>query len=438
MRTPFILAAALAAGMAAARSVHLDSVVCNPGTRVTVPATLDEAQGLAVATLTVNYDPLVLDFVEAREGTLADAFSFDFSVAEETGSVTVVAVAPADIAESRGGTVAEFVFDVRPGSETLHSPLALADVRLEEETLTRDLAHDEAIAPTGGLVRPLAEGGDCLVRLGDQPVVVAAGTRLNRIALADGDALQATSGGAPVTVSEALEASAPIRVAPPPGGWLPGRYALLRQPVGAAVPTFRIAEDAALAHSALSRTVDGAGAETYALEVSDGAPLAQAGDTIYTTVDAIPDGAIVTVLPGSPLLEGASLRTVTAAGDGVSGAEAQEVARLLDGRFIAAKTADGPTTLTYAYDLGVAGVTMRDGTLCVAVGLREGGQEPTVSRTLIGREAVVVIGSREYTHSDPVFVSDPARGMALCVVEVPLADLPADAIELRVAIRDGE
>ena len=199
-----------------------------------------------------------------------------------------------------------------------------------------------------------------------------------------------------------------------------------------------VAEADALAHSALSRTVDGAGAEIYALEVSDGTPLAQAGDTIYTTVDAIPDGAIVTVLSGSPLLEGASLRTVTAAGNGVSGAEAQEVARLLDGRFIAAKTADGPTTLTYAYDLGVAGVTMRDGTLCVAVGLREGGQEPTVSRTLIGREAVVVTGSREYTHPDPVFVSDPACGMAFCGVKVPLADLPADAIELRVAIRDRE
>lgn len=68
-----------------------------------------------------------------------------------------------------------------------------------------------------------------------------------------------------------------------------------------------------------------------------------------------------------------------------------------------------------------------------------GGQELTVSRTFIGREAVVVIGSREYTHPDTVFVSDdPACGMALCVVEVPLADLPADAIELRVAIRDRE
>lgn len=438
MRAPFILAAALAAGMAAARGVRLESVVCNPGTRVTVPATLDEARGLAVVTLTVNYDPLVLDFVEAREGTLADAFSFDFSVAEETGSVTVVAVAPADIAESRGGTVAEFVFDVRPGSEALHSPLALADVRLEEETLTRDLTHDEAIAPTGGLVRPLAEGGDCLTRLGDQPVVVAAGTTLRRLALADGDALQATAGGDPVTLSEAVEAPAPIRVAPPPGGWLPGRYALLRQPAGTGAPDFRIAEDAALAHSALSRTVDGAGFETYALEVSDGTPLAQAGDTVYTTVDAIPDGAVVTVLPGSPLLEGASLRTVTAAGRGVAGAEAQVVARLLGGRFVAAKTADGPTKLTYAYDLGVAGVTMRDGTLRVTVGLREDGQAPTESRTLTGREAVVAFGTREVALADPVFVPDRARGMALCVVEVPLDALPVGATALRVSIRDKE
>ena len=136
MRLALTLAAALAATLATARTVRLESVVCNPGARVAVPVTLDEAQGLAVVTLTVAYDPLVLAFAEARPGTLADAFSFDFSVAEETGAVTVVAVAPDDIAERRGGTVAELVFDVRPGSDTLHSALALADVRLEEETMS--------------------------------------------------------------------------------------------------------------------------------------------------------------------------------------------------------------------------------------------------------------------------------------------------------------
>ena len=282
MRAPFILAAALAAGMAAARSVRLDSVVCNPGMRVTVPATLDEAQGLAVVTLTVNYDPLVLDFVEAREGTLADAFSFDFSVAEETGSVTVVAVAPADIAESRGGTVAEFVFDVRPGSEALHSPLALADVRLEEETLTRDLAHDEAIAPTGGLVRPLAEGGDCLTRLGDQPVVVAAGTTLRRLALADGDALQATAGGDPVTV-EAVEAAAPIHVAPPSGGWATARYELLRCPTPGLTLTLDTA-DAPDAYT-LTEITSADGMTTYVLEATVWATIRVSAETQLSSAD---------------------------------------------------------------------------------------------------------------------------------------------------------
>lgn len=283
MRAPFILAAALAAGMAAARSVHLDSVICNPGTRVTVPATLDEAQGLAVVTLTVNYDPLVLDFVEAREGTLADAFSFDFSVAEETGSVTVVAVAPADIAESRGGTVAEFVFDVRPGSETLHSPLALADVRLEEETLTRDFTRDEAIAPTGGLVRPLAEGGDCLTRLGDQPVVVAAGTTLRRLALADGDALQATAGGDPVTVEAVVEATAPIRVAPPSGGWATARYELLRCPT----PGLTLTLDSADAPDAytLTEITSADGMTTYVLEATVWATIPVSAETPLSSAD---------------------------------------------------------------------------------------------------------------------------------------------------------
>lgn len=282
MRAPFILAAALAAGMAAARGVRLDSVVCNPGTRVAIPATLDEAQGLAVVTLTVNYDPLVLDFVEAREGTLADAFSFDFSVAEESGSVTVVAVAPEDIAESRGGTVAEFVFDVRPGSEALHSPLALADVRLEEETLTRDLAHDEAIAPTGGLVRSLAEGGDCLTRLGDQPVVVAAGTTLRRLALADGDALQATAGDDPVTV-EAVEAAAPIHVAPPSGGWATARYELLRCPTPGLTLTLDTA-DAPDAYT-LTEITSADGMTTYVLEATVWATIPVSAETTLSSAD---------------------------------------------------------------------------------------------------------------------------------------------------------
>lgn len=282
MRAPFILAAALAAGMAAARGVRLDSVVCNPGTRVAIPATLDEAQGLAVVTLTVNYDPLVLDFVEAREGTLADAFSFDFSVTEETGSVTVVAVAPEDIAESRGGTVAEFVFDVRPGSEALHSPLALADVRLEEETLTRDLTRDEAIAPTGGLVRPLAEGGDCLTRLGDQPIVVAAGTTLRRLALADGDALQATAGGDPVTV-EAVEAAAPIRVASPSGGWATARYELLR----CQTPGLTLTLDTADAPDAytLTEITSADGMTTYVLEATVWATIPVSAETPLSSAD---------------------------------------------------------------------------------------------------------------------------------------------------------
>lgn len=441
MRHALAFATLLAAGLAAARDVRLESVVCNPGTRVAIPATLDDTQGLAVATLTVNYDPLVLAFVEARPGTLADLFAFDFAVAEETGSVTVVAVAPEDIAESRAGTVAEFVFDVRAGSETLHSPLALADVRLEEETMTRDLTHDAPTRPTGGLVRPLAANADCVTRLGDQPITVAAGTALRRLALADGDALQvAADGGSPVTVTEALEAPAPIRVAPPPGGWEPGRYALLRRPLAAraSTPIFRLAEDPALAHSALSRTVDEHGAETYALEVSDGTPLAQAGDTVYATVDAIPDGAVVTVLAGSPLLEGAALRTVTAAGRETSGAEAQVVARLLGGRFTATKTADGPTALTYAYDLGVADVEARGDTLAVTLGLREGDAAPATSRTLTGREAVLTVGAQEHVIQAPTFVSDATRGMACCVVEIPLADLPAGAVTIRATIRDAD
>ena len=272
MRLALTLAAALAATLGAARTVRLESVVCNPGARVAVPVTLDDAQGLAVVTLTVAYDPLVLAFAEARPGTLADAFSFDFSVAEETGAVTVVAVAPEDIAERRGGTVAELVFDVRPGSDTLHSALALADVRLEEETMTRDLTLGDPTTPTGGLIRPLAAGGDCETRLGDQPITVAAGTRLRRLTLAAGDALQA--GAEPTTVTEALDAASPIRVAPPAGGWAPGRYALLRAPK-AATPTWE-----ALPEGYAVKAADEGSLVAYTLEPEEATLLTPEGLTL--------------------------------------------------------------------------------------------------------------------------------------------------------------
>ncbi len=238
MRIRLLFAAALAAGALAAREVRVGSVECNPGAEVAVPVTLDNAQGLAVASVTVAYDPLVLVLTEVREGSLADAFSFDFSVAEETGAVTVVAVAPDNIAEPRTGTVAKLVFTARPGSEGLHSALALADVRLDEATMTRDLTKDNPITPIGGLIRPLGATADRHERLGDRPIVVAAGTRLNSLALNAGDAIQASAGD-PVTVAETATYDGPdsVRIAAPEGGWLLQRYAVLRCPIAAPRPT---------------------------------------------------------------------------------------------------------------------------------------------------------------------------------------------------------
>lgn len=236
MRIRLLFAAALAAGALAAREVRVGSVECNPGAEVAVPVTLDNAQGLAVASVTVAYDPLVLVLTEVREGSLADAFSFDFSVAEETGAVTVVAVAPDNIAEPRTGTVAKLVFTARPGSEGLHSALALADVRLDEATMTRDLTKDNPITPIGGLIRPLGATADRRERLGDRPIVVAAGTRLNSLALNAGDAIQASAGD-PVTVAATYDGPDSVRIAAPEGGWLLQRYAVLRCPAAAPRPT---------------------------------------------------------------------------------------------------------------------------------------------------------------------------------------------------------
>ena len=147
-------AAALMAARLPAREVSLGQIVCNPGAAIAVPVTLDEAQGLAVATVAVNYDPELLLLQRVEQGTLKSAFSFDFTVTEEPGYVGLLSVAPGNIAQPGGGTLATLHFLVRPGSAAMVASLALADVSLREETMTADLAFAETTTPTSGSSAP--------------------------------------------------------------------------------------------------------------------------------------------------------------------------------------------------------------------------------------------------------------------------------------------
>ncbi len=216
------------AGLLSAREVSLENVVCNPGAYVTVPISLNEAQGLAVVSLTLTYDPQILVLHEVRQGTLAETFSFDFTVVEDTGMVEIVSVAPTNIETSASGTLADIAFYVREKSDSLYSTLTLADVRFNEETMTRDLTIENPTVVQNGLIRSLATTNSCQMRLGEGAVVIAGETTLQALTLQEGDALQLSGTDTPITVEGTLHAPNTILLKAPKNGWTTANYPILR------------------------------------------------------------------------------------------------------------------------------------------------------------------------------------------------------------------
>ena len=449
--TLLFTAAALMVAPLAARTVSLGRVVCNPGCEIAVPVLLDEAQGLAVADVGINYNPTYLVLQSVEQGTLKTRFAFDFTVVQESGYVELISAAEDNIAESGGGTLAELRFLVREGSEQAVADLALADVRLHEKTMTVDLAAGEqTIVPQSGMIRPLAPTAACSERLGEGAVAIAAGTTLKHLTLLAGDTVQVAE-GQPVTITEGLICAGQVTLAPPKGGWQPGRYTVLKAPgtLARTLTDFAILDQPAYATLAQAHSADGLIA--YTLEVSDGTEVAtDESGTAYHTLDSIPAGKHISLKAALPaLITEANVRTQTAAHRVTGGLAAQSVANLLGGSFTAQKaTAEAPTTLVYDYDLGVSGlrVTNQEGKrlATVVIGLSEGGQALSETRTLEGRTAslIIALGNGEnavYTLPNPTFtVSEAYQGMSVCEISVPWEVFTRGTNAISVKISDGE
>ena len=170
------------------RTVSLEHIVCNAGASLSVPIILDDATGIASVYAQINYDPLVLVLTEVEEGNLQQHFSSDFVVTEEPGNIALLTFASHNVTEG-SGTLAILHFTVREGADALYSDLTLADVQLKEETATKDLSFEYPIQPQNAIVRSFATHADCVDRLGEGAIRVAANTTLANLTLYAGDAL---------------------------------------------------------------------------------------------------------------------------------------------------------------------------------------------------------------------------------------------------------
>lgn len=218
---------ALLALQASAYRVSVDTYVSNAGKTVTVPVVLDNAAGLSYASATLTYDPQILVVTKAEAGSLKTLLNDDFVAADTNGTIVVsmFGIPGENVTANAGGSIASITFAVREGTEGLFSDIAVTDVELGEKTGVLDVTVGNPIVTVNGMIRVMGASAD-VARL-ENAQIVSADTVLGSLALADGDAIQASDNQTAIRVAGAVAASGAIAVKEPVNGWASGTYALL-------------------------------------------------------------------------------------------------------------------------------------------------------------------------------------------------------------------
>lgn len=225
----YFIISILAVAFIQAQTVSVGNFVCNPGARFVVPIELDDATGLAFASVTVNYDSTLLVLTDVRQGNLESIFDRDFIVTETLGSVLIITFGRQNATGGKG-TIAELVFQARDGSAALYSDITIADVTLREKTVTKDLTIDRPIVPKSGMLRSYAHDATCTNRLVEGSLTVAPETKLAHLSLVAGDALCVSDTQKPIEISSTLTVDGTLKLIAPENGWATATYEILKAP----------------------------------------------------------------------------------------------------------------------------------------------------------------------------------------------------------------
>ena len=222
----------MAVGMswaAFAYRVSVGTYVVNAGMTVTVPVVLDSAAGLSYAGATLTYDPQVLVVTKIEAGSLKTVMPEDFVTTGTNGSVSVSIFGSTETNVVAGaGAIADITFAIREGAAGRYSDITVTAVDIGEKTGVKDVTAGNALSVVHGMVRVMA--ADAAVARLEGAQTVAPDTCLGSLALAEGDAIQASDSQTPVVVLGAVSGVSSIPVAAPVNGWAGGRYALLSTP----------------------------------------------------------------------------------------------------------------------------------------------------------------------------------------------------------------
>ena len=211
----------LTCAFAEARTISVDTVCCDDGVTVTVPVKVDDVSDVALASLSVAYDPTIVAFLGAQCGELSSPDDFCYAT-DDGGSVFLIA--PRFVNGEGGGELCKLRFHVRTGTSGQFSDITISDARFCAKDGVRDLSVENPINVVNGMVRVMP--GDAQVKRLEGAFVVWPESAFNELVLATGDRIKAADNRNAIRV-ESVTGLSTIDVEPPLNGWRNGSYSLL-------------------------------------------------------------------------------------------------------------------------------------------------------------------------------------------------------------------
>lgn len=206
-----------------ARSVAVDTYVCNPGQVVSVNVTVDELSDVGAATFSINYDSTIVACLGVDAGEAINGAKMTYA---DTGAGQIVMVVSEFTAVK--GVVARVRLLAREGTQGQFSDVTVASADFGAKDGVTDLSTTNPIQVKNGMIRVV----DSLASASRLEAVFSVWpkTTVRELTLDVGDAVQAADDGEGIQVSQSVSATGVIPVRAPLYGWQTGRYTLMTTP----------------------------------------------------------------------------------------------------------------------------------------------------------------------------------------------------------------
>lgn len=206
-----------------ARTVAVDTYVCNPGQVVSVNITVDDLADAGAATFAINYDSTIVACLGVDAGEAINGAKMTYA---DTGAGQIVLAVPEFSAPK--GVVARVRLLAREGTQGQFSDVTVASADFGAKDGVTDLATVNPIQVKNGMIR-VVDSIASVMRL-EAAFTVWPKTKVRELTLALGDSIKASDDGEGIQVSQSVSASGAIPVRAPLYGWQTGRYMLMTTP----------------------------------------------------------------------------------------------------------------------------------------------------------------------------------------------------------------